>query len=67
MQAERAAAQAKHFKKLVTVLADDAYLQESIRAPSAAVVEGFQPIMPVSADLSEAEVAALVQFIKGVR
>ena len=48
-------------------LADDAYLRESILAPSAAVVEGFQPIMPVFDDLHEAEVAALVQFIKGLK
>ena len=49
------------------VLADDAYLRESILTPSAAVVEGFQPVMPVSDDLSPAEVGALVQYIKGLK
>jgi cytochrome c oxidase subunit 2 len=53
--------------KLLTVPADDAYLRESILAPSAAVVEGFQPIMPAFADLPEAEVTALVQYIKEIK
>ncbi len=53
--------------KLLTVTADDAYLRESIRAPSAKVVEGFQPIMPTFPDLSDDEVTALVEFIEGVR
>lgn len=53
--------------KLLTVVADDAYLQESIRAPAAKVVEGFQPIMPTFPDLKNDEVTALVEFIKGVR
>ena len=53
--------------KPAEVRADDAYLKESILAPSAAVVDGFQPIMPVQDDLSEAEVAALVQYIKELK
>ena len=49
------------------VVVDEAYLKESILKPSAAVVEGFQPIMPASDDLPEAEVTALVQYIKGLK
>lgn len=48
-----------------TVTADDAYLRESIRAPAAKVVEGFQPIMPVFPEMQDDQVAALVEFIKG--
>ena len=53
--------------KPAEVVVDDAYLRESILAPSAAVVEGFQPIMPPQDDLPEAELAALVQYIKGLK
>lgn len=48
-----------------TVTADDAYLRESIRAPAAKVVEGFPPIMPTLSEMSDDQVAALVEFIKG--
>jgi len=47
------------------VTADDAYLRESIRAPAAKVVEGFQPIMPTFSEMQDDQVAALVEFIKG--
>ena len=53
--------------RLMTVVADDEYLRESIRAPGAKVVEGFQPIMPAFPDLKDDEVMALVEFIEGVR
>ena len=53
--------------RLLTVNADDAYLRESILAPAAKVVEGFQPIMPALPDLKDEEVTALVEFIEGVR
>ena len=53
--------------KPMEVLVDEAYLRESIQKPTAAIVEGFQPIMPVQDDLSEAEVAALVQYIKELK
>jgi cytochrome c oxidase subunit 2 len=51
----------------LTVTADDAYLRESIRAPEAKVVEGFQPIMPTMPELKDEEVEALVEFIEGVK
>ncbi len=49
------------------VLADEAYLRESILAPTAAVVEGFPPIMPVTADLSEADLKVIVDYLKGLK
>jgi cytochrome c oxidase subunit 2 len=52
---------------MLTVSADDAYLRESIRAPAAKVVDGFQPVMPAFPDLKDAEVTALIEFIEGVR
>ena len=53
--------------KLATVIADESYLKESIRAPAAKVVEGFEPIMPSLPDLKDDEVEALVKFIEGVK
>lgn len=50
-----------------TVVADDAYLMESIRLPNARIVEGYQPIMPAFPDLQAEEMAALVEYIKGIR
>ena len=49
------------------VMADDAYLRESISRPGAKIVEGFQPIMPAFPELKDDEVEALVEFIEGVR
>lgn len=51
----------------LTVTADDAYLRESIRAPAAKVVEGFQPIMPTMPELKAEEIEALIEFIEGVK
>ena len=48
----------------LTVTADDTYLRESIRAPNAKVVEGYQPIMPAFTELKDEEVEALVEYIK---
>ena len=52
--------------KPAVVTADDAFLQESIVNPSATVVEGFPPIMPPS-KLTEEEMEALLEFLKGVK
>ena len=51
----------------LTLIADDAYLRESIRQPNAKVVEGFQPIMPAFGDLVDEEVESLVEFIEGIQ
>jgi cytochrome c oxidase subunit 2 len=50
-----------------TVIADDAYIRESILYPDAKVVEGYQPIMPPFKDqLSEEQVLDLIAFLKSL-
>jgi cytochrome c oxidase subunit II len=49
-----------------TVLADDAYLKESIVDPKARIVHGFAPIMPQQT-FSEQELAGLVGYIKSLK
>ncbi len=47
------------------VIADEAYIRESILTPYNNVVEGYEQIMPVY-DLSEGEVLELVEYIKSL-
>lgn len=50
-----------------TVLADEAYLRESILDPTAKLVEGFQPIMPsFRGRLTDAQILALVAYIRSI-
>src|SRR5579863_3731737 len=50
-----------------TVIADENYVRESILSPSAKVVRGFKPIMPVFQGLvSEEQLNALVAYIKSL-
>ncbi len=50
-----------------TVVADDAYLRESILNPLAKVVEGFQPVMPPFKGLvSEEQIMQLIAYIKSL-
>jgi cytochrome c oxidase subunit II len=50
-----------------TVIADENYIRESILSPSAKVVSGFKPIMPVFQGLvSEEQLTALVAYIKSL-
>lgn len=50
-----------------TVVADEAYLRESIRKPGAKVVAGYLPLMPFfGALLSPAELDALVEFVRSL-
>ena len=49
-----------------TVKVDEGYLRESITAPKAKIVRGFAPVMP-DQTLSDAELTALVDYIKTVR
>lgn len=49
-----------------TVTADDAYLTESIKNPTAKVVAGFNPIMP-QYPFTDAEIADLVAYIKTLK
>ena len=46
-----------------TAKADEAYLKGEIREPQARLVKGFPPVMP-KLDLSDDEVAALVDYIR---
>lgn len=46
---------------------DEAYLRESILDPTAAVVEGFPPIMPVTSDLKKEELEELVEYLKELK
>ena len=46
------------------VVADDAYLRNSILNPSAQVVDGWQPIMPTfQGQLTEEELVALIAYL----
>jgi cytochrome c oxidase subunit 2 len=47
-----------------TVTADANYLRESILQSGAKVVEGYQNVMPSYSNLSEREVAGLIEFMK---
>ena len=53
--------------KPVSVLADEAYLRESILDPGAKVVEGFPDSMPARSDLSAQDVDGLVEAIESLR
>lgn len=53
--------------RLMTIIADEAYLRESIRNPKAKIVAGFQPIMPALSELNDEEVTALVLFIERLK
>ena len=47
-----------------TVVADEAYVRESITSPAAKVVAGYQPVMPTyQGQVSEEQLIALVAFI----
>lgn len=49
-----------------TAVADEAYLKEAIADPKASNVRGFPPVMPQQ-PFSEAELAAMVAYIKSVK
>jgi cytochrome c oxidase subunit 2 len=50
-----------------TVVADEAYLRESILTPGSKVVAGYQPIMPTfQGQLSEEQVFHLIEYIKSL-
>ncbi len=48
------------------VIADEAYLRQSIRQPQQQVVKGFAPSMPPYAHLSDEQVAQLVAYLKSL-
>ncbi len=51
-----------------TVIADDAYLRDSILQPKRDIAAGYQPIMPSFAGLlDDGEIESLVAYIKSLR
>ena len=50
------------------VLADDAYIRESILQPSAKIVAGYRPLMPTfQGQLTEEQIIALTAYIKSLQ
>ena len=50
-----------------TVLADDAYIKESILTPNAVIVAGYQPVMtPYAGKLDDREIGAITEFLKSL-
>ena len=48
-----------------SVTADDAYIRESIVNPTAKVVDGYEPLMPVYlSQLSEEQINALMTYVR---
>jgi len=51
-----------------TVIADDAYIRESILTPSAKIVAGYQPLMPTfQGQLTEEQILTLIAYIKSLQ
>jgi cytochrome c oxidase subunit II len=51
-----------------TVIADEAYIRESILSPAAKVAAGYQPIMPTFQGLiSEEQLLQLVEYVKSLK
>ncbi len=49
-----------------TVVADDEYIIESIQNPTAKIHEGYGPIMPPFAQLTDEEIAQLIAYMKTI-
>jgi len=50
------------------VVADDAYIRESILTPTAKIVAGFQPVMPTfQGQLDEEQIRQLIEYIKSLK
>jgi cytochrome c oxidase subunit 2 len=51
-----------------TVIADEAYIRESILQPNAKIVAGYQPLMPTfQGQLTEEQILALTAYIKSLQ
>jgi len=49
------------------VIADEAYIRESILMPAAKITAGYQPIMPTfQGQVSEEQLLALVEYVKSL-
>ena len=50
-----------------TIVADDAYIKESILTPNASIIDGFQPVMtPFAGKLGDKEIEAITEFLKTI-
>ena len=50
-----------------TVLADDAYIRQSILDPSSQIVAGYKPIMPTfQGQISEDQILEIIAYIKSL-
>jgi cytochrome c oxidase subunit 2 len=50
------------------IMVDENYVRESILIPTAKIVNGFQPVMPsFQGQLSEAELTALIEYVKSLK
>ena len=49
------------------VIVDEAYVRESILNPSAKIVEGFTPVMPLFPGLSDDDIQAVIAFMQSVK
>ena len=50
------------------VVADEAYLRESILNPSAKITAGYQPVMPTFQGLvSEEQLLQLIEYVKSLQ
>ncbi len=52
--------------QVLTVTADEEYLREAIRQPEKAITQGFPPVMPPFPELTEEEMTALIDYLKGL-
>jgi cytochrome c oxidase subunit 2 len=51
-----------------TVVADEAYIRESILLPNAKIVAGYQPVMPTfQGQLTEEQILSLAAYIKSLQ
>src|SRR5258707_11583178 len=56
-----------HLTNGQTLIADDAYIRESILSPAAKVVNGYKPVMPsFQGQLSEEQILDLVAYIRSL-
>jgi len=51
----------------VTTAADEDYLREAIRQPEKAIRQGFPPVMPPFVDLTDEEMQAILDYLKGLK
>lgn len=53
--------------KSVVIVADEAFIKESVKLPMATIVDGFAPVMPAYTDFTDEQLDALVEFIKSLQ